>query len=81
MKQSEEESLPLEIVEITHQETFDQVCNESTCLLLFVPDIRDAGKVKRNELLELFKRLGEKQMRSMFSYGWLAVCMLGGFDV
>ena len=80
MRQSEEEKTPIEIVEITQQEEFDSVCNDTTCLLLFVPDIRDSSKTKRNDLIDLFKRLSEKQMRSMFRYGWLAVEMMEAFD-
>ena len=73
--------MPIEIVEITQQEEFDGVCNDTTCLLLFVPDIRDSGKTKRNGLIELFKRLSEKQMRSMFRYGWLAVGLVRYLDL
>lgn len=63
----------MEINEITQQSEFDSVCKDKTCLLLFVPDIRDSGKEKRNDLIALFKRLSEQQIRSMFQYGWIAV--------
>lgn len=62
---------PIEVNEITNQEQFDAACKESTCMLLFVPDIRDAGKTQREEMIETLKKVAEAQVRGLFSYGWI----------
>ena len=72
-RQYEEEKLPIEIVEMVDQPTFDKVCGDTTCILMIVPDIRDAGKAKRVGMLDLFERIASKQTRSMFSFGWFVV--------
>ena len=71
VKKAPEPPKPLEINEITNQEQFDTLCKETTCMLLFVPDIRDAGKQQREAMIATFKKVAESQVRGLFQYGWL----------
>ena len=57
--------------EITNQEQFDAACKESTCMLLIVPDIRDAGKTQREEMIATMKAVADKQVPGLFKFGWL----------
>lgn len=40
-------------------------------MLLFVPDIRDAGKKQRETMIATFKAVAESQVRGLFQYGWI----------
>ena len=66
----------MEVTEITTQEQFDAQCKESTCMLLIVPDIRDAGKVERETMIATLKAVADKQVNGLFQYGW----MVGGYQ-
>ena len=46
---------PVEVKEITTQEQFNEACMEATCMLLFVPDIRDSTKTQREAMLATMK--------------------------
>lgn len=70
-KKTAEPPKPIEVNEITNQEQFDAACKESTCMLLFVPDIRDAGKAEREEMIATLKKVAEAQVRGLFQYGWI----------
>lgn len=67
---------PVEVNEITNQEQFDATCKESTCMLLIVPDIRDAGKAARESMIATMKAVADKQVNGLFQYGW----MVGGYQ-
>ena len=62
---------PVEVNEITNQAQFDAACKESTCMLLIVPDIRDAGKQQREEMIATMKAVADKQVNGLFQYGWI----------
>lgn len=70
-KKSAEPPKPVEVNEITNQEQFDAACKDSTCMLLFVPDIRDANKEQRQNMITILKNVAEAQVRGLFQYGWL----------
>ena len=70
-KKAAEPPKPIEVNEITNQEQFDAACKESTCMLLIVPDIRDAGKAEREEMIATLKKVAEAQVRGLFQYGWI----------
>ena len=40
-------------------------------MLLFVPDIRDAGKQQRETMIATLKTVAESQVRGLFQDGWL----------
>ena len=40
-------------------------------MLLFVTDIRDAGKQQRETMIATLKTVAESQVRGLFQYGWL----------
>lgn len=40
-------------------------------MLLFVPDIRDAGKQQRETMIATLKTVAEAQVRGLFQYGWI----------
>lgn len=70
-KQKPKAPEPVEVKEITNQEQFDAACKESTCMLLIVPDIRDAGKTQREEMIATMKAVADKQVPGLFKFGWL----------
>lgn len=70
-KKAPEPPKPIEVNEITNQEQFDAACKETTCMLLFVPDIRDAGKQQRETMIATLKTVAEAQVRGLFQYGWI----------
>lgn len=62
---------PVEVKEITTQEQFNEACMEATCMLLFVPDIRDSTKTQREAMLATMKAVAEAQVAGLFEYGWV----------
>ena len=40
-------------------------------MLLIVPDIRDAGKKQREEMIATMKAVADKQVNGLFQYGWI----------
>lgn len=62
---------PVEVKEITTQEQFNKACMEATCMLLFVPDIRDSTKTQREALIATVKAVADAQVAGLFEYGWV----------
>ena len=44
---------------------------EATCMLLFVPDIRDSTKTQREALIATVKAVADAQVAGLFEYGWV----------
>ena len=62
---------PVEVKEITTQAEFDEACMSATCMLLFVPDIRDSTKEERESLIATVKAVADAQVAGLFEYGWI----------
>ena len=62
---------PVEVKEITTQAEFDEACMSATCMLLFVPDIRDSTKEERESLIATVKAVADAQVAGLFEYGWV----------
>jgi len=60
----------IDIPEITSQADFDELCEESKCVLMFVPDLYDTGKAGRDELIAALED-AQRNARHI-KFGWLA---------
>lgn len=67
-----ETALPPELHELTNEETFKKVCeNSQLCIVSVLPHILDCQSKCRNDYLDVIKKVSEKFKKNRWGYLWI----------
>jgi len=68
----EENIEPPTVDELVHQDVLNEKCEKGICIIAFLPDIYDGGKVDRNNYIKLLTGLGETFKKQKWGWAWTA---------